>query len=380
MAVVLLFLRLALLLLTPATLCTLAAKAVGRGRPNTIISYSVVGPVEGNPVYLLDYARSLSVKLIRYSSEFAWSPDGSRFAVAGKHAAQDNDEIFLLDFDAAEMKAVSNNTLYNFRPVWSPDGLQLAYLSSNNITTDLTLLSLRTGAQKRYDAVGTDAPLWSWDGAFMLFTAPYQGSPAIFRMEAANGRVSPLTPTFPFSREPSWSPDGRQIVFVATQERKSGLYLMGADGQNTRQIAPLQSPVSAPIWSPDSRYILGIFTGGKPGLYTFSLEDENLTYLGDVPYTNQPSWSPDGSRILFLSRGRHALYTISPDGSNIRRVVDGKLFITHPPSWSPDGSHILYTLRDDSNKDQLFMVGADGSDNHQMTFGGAAKLMFAWRP
>ena len=69
-------------------------------------------------------------------------------------------------------------------------------------------------------------------------------------------------------------------------------------------------------------------------------------------FDNFPVWSPDGSRIAFVSGGR-GLYTMSPDGSDVR-LVSGSAS-RYPPSWSPDGRRLAFVAASSA-----YTVGADG--------------------
>jgi TolB protein len=98
-------------------------------------------------------------------------------------------------------------------------------------------------------------------------------------------------------------------------------------------------------------------------------------------HDNFPSWSPKGDRIAFTSDrdGDYEIYTISPDGTDLRRL-------THSPgndahnSWSPDGEWIVFTSVRGGFKDEsalnplnpqpngdLYVMRPDGSDVRTLT-------------
>lgn len=105
----------------------------------------------------------------------------------------------------------------------------------------------------------------------------------------------------------------------------------------------------------------------------------------DAPFTNiNPSWSPDGTRLVFESRrhpGRTEIYVINVDGTGERRltVSDSSVENTHP-SWSPDGTTIAF----DSNRDRswnIYVIGADGGNARRVTSAtGPTSPSFARHP
>ena len=100
-------------------------------------------------------------------------------------------------------------------------------------------------------------------------------------------------------------------------------------------------------------------------------DPERLTF--DDSYSNFPMWSPDGTRIAFLS-GRHVreiysasfsahLYTMAPDGSEVQDLTLGlHAIVNHPPQWAPDGRRLAFAGRDAEGKRAIYTMGADGTD------------------
>lgn len=91
-----------------------------------------------------------------------------------------------------------------------------------------------------------------------------------------------------------------------------------------------------------------------------------------------PSWSPDGSRIVFgssrtdpdLSDGYEIqdVFTMRPDGTDVRQLTDSLGFSGHP-SWSSDGRWIVFDAdRADYPRSQgLYLIRSDGSGLHRLT-------------
>jgi len=104
-----------------------------------------------------------------------------------------------------------------------------------------------------------------------------------------------------------------------------------------------------PSWSPDGTRL--VFSsapaprGGSPSeIYIMDVQGGNRIRLtNNSAYDEEPTWSPKGDRIAFVSNrdGTHAIYTMHPDGTNVVRLVEGDI-----PAWSPGGEKIAFCGRD----------------------------------
>jgi Tol biopolymer transport system component len=94
-----------------------------------------------------------------------------------------------------------------------------------------------------------------------------------------------------------------------------------------------------------------------------------------------PVWSPDGSRIAFLSSrsgNRANIYVMNADGSGPRRLTTDSVFAASPYSWSPDGSRLAFAGGQYTG--HIFVVTADGSSLTRLTSDTAADGAPAWSP
>lgn len=84
-----------------------------------------------------------------------------------------------------------------------------------------------------------------------------------------------------------------------------------------------------------------------------------------------PDWSPDGTRIVFLTRplldfeeGPSVLFTMAPDGSAVTEIGATATDRRTQPRWSPDGGFILYTrVRPSGLPRHIWAIAADGSED-----------------
>jgi TolB protein len=81
-----------------------------------------------------------------------------------------------------------------------------------------------------------------------------------------------------------------------------------------------------------------------------------------------PSWSPDGSRLVFQSNrsGHWVLYTMNADGSDVAALTEDQ-FRSVGPVWSPDGTLILYVSNNEDEWEDLWVVRPDGTGKRNVT-------------
>src|SRR5438034_9943136 len=73
-----------------------------------------------------------------------------------------------------------------------------------------------------------------------------------------------------------------------------------------------------------------------------------------------PRWSPDGSRVVFVSAG--SLFFVNPDGSGLHKVFqDTGRTIDLAPAWSPDGARLVFVRWGRVLQKALYTINADGT-------------------
>jgi TolB protein len=164
-----------------------------------------------------------------------------------------------------------------------------------------------------------------------------------------------------------------RIAYVEKRGTQYRLMVADADGANAQAMLSSNEPIMSPAWSPDgSRVAYVSFQQKKPIIYVQRLTDARqpapvVNFRGS---NSAPAWSPDGRQLaVALSReGGTQLFLVGADGSNARRLTSSGGIDTEPV-FSPDGQHVYFTS-DRGGSPQIYRVSAGGGDVQRITFSG----------
>jgi tol-pal system beta propeller repeat protein TolB len=207
----------------------------------------------------------------------------------------------------------------------------------------------------------------------------------IYEMDIATGNAVQLTDRLGNLNGPEISPDGSSIVFKLSSGNSNQLWLMDRDGKNPHPI-PNASGWD-PTWSPDGTLIL--FASDMQGLiqlYTIRLDGSELQKISDLPaIRGRSDWSSDGKFIVTYSGdawGRD-VYMMNPDGSNTH-VLTPPNGNAQGPSISPDAQWVAFTAYYDHPGDihacEIYIVRVDGADLRRLTNNDYCDYQPRWGP
>ena len=177
----------------------------------------------------------------------------------------------------------------------------------------------------------------------------------------------------------AWSPDGARLVCEAWDDQhpaRNGIYSVRSSDGGDLQLLLAEPKGGQDIpgnYSPDGSQIL--YTSGKlsdPNRCAVSIMDADgshghrITPFG-ATVCGYASWSPTGDEIVMADGG---LLVVHPDGTGLRKIplegLSGTLS-AFAPSWSPDGTRVLFSLSLSGGRGDLYSIGVDGSDLQQIT-------------
>jgi TolB protein len=242
---------------------------------------------------------------------------------------------------------------------WAPEGYEIAV----SMQGSLWRVDVATGGARQItNGPGYDyQPDWSPDGRWIVYASYRDDAVELWLLEAASGRVHPLTANGAVNLEPRWSPDGKRVAFVSTlYKQRFHIHTVdveqgGAAGRVERLTEDSDS--------------------GLPRYY-YSVFDHFLS----------PTWSPDGSEILFVSNRGHIWGTggfwrmKATPGSPARLVHDEETTWKARPDWAKDGRRIVYSSYLGRQWNQLWLMTAEGGDAFPLTYGDCDATSPRWSP
>lgn len=298
-----------------------------------------------------------------FDDQGALSPDGKNLAFVSSRSGQA--DIWVLDLATHKLRNITNHPAGDFRPAWSPDGQWIAFSSDRD---------------PRIEACpATTAP-----GPAPFVTPQFT---RIYLVHPDGSGLRGITDSSELAGTPHWSPDGSRLIFYTAaldQVCKGGLIF----GTGLSQIASVD-------WKTGERKTI---TGGG-GLKVFPrYVDSNeiayqtptgIKFTGGVELAGDfeaPDWSPDGRSMIFhreVEVGAERDYTVRAwPGMNpsfaLRRFP-------YPASFSPSGDRMVYqqgTLNGASRSGSIVVARPDGSD-HRVIFEGPVTddmMLPMWSP
>lgn len=305
------------------------------------------------------------------SRRAAWSPDGR--LIAYNIAVYADNELFAVMYSNGINLLASGDCLI---PVWSPDGTALACSSDPpQMWSGISGVNFKNKVIKRI----TDKKLfgtvsWSPDGQKLAYSAYVEqekccGSvPEVINIFVQSlqrdEKPEQLTSAQSYDSYPEWSPDGKYILFTSNRTGMEQIYIMNADGLHEYALTTDNKPNFDPKWSPDG------------------------TKIVFVSLRNEKDISKCSDHYLRTRLCNTEIYVMNADGSKQTRITN-HLTADYEPVWSPDGTRIAFvSMRDELNykncelncNSEIYVVGIDPKKVTRLTNNQTNDSDPVWQP
>ncbi|CAN5256893.1 S41 family peptidase [soil metagenome] len=358
-------------------------------------------------------------------AEPALSPDGTEIAFAS------GGDIWTVPAQGGVARLLITDPANDSRPIYSPDGATLAFMSNRAGSTNIYLLTLATGAVRRLTFADTAEQLdgWSRDGKWIYFSSGVNDvgrQSDVFRVAAAGGtplEVSAERYLPEFQSAPS--PDGKSLAMMARglsngqwwrnghshiDETELWVKPVAQQGGGFRKLLSGGAKHAFPMWSPDGASIaymsdetgaenlwrtpvsggaptqLTRFTDGRVLWPSIAYDGKSILFergfgvwrwdaatgkAAPVPITLRGTPASEGERHLTETSFREI--ALSPDGRKVAVVAHGEVFAAPSKDGGP-GQRISRTPGTESDlawspdSRRLVFVSEDGLDTHLQSY------------
>lgn len=268
--------------------------------------------------------------------------------------------IWAIDPDGSDLVRLNDGD--SGFPDWSPDGSRIAFSQQQPDGAWQIATMAADGSDVRVltSGFGADGPDWSPDGSwiaynrFMTSTSDAGFHTTLWRMDADGSNPAPFGDQDAFDIEPRISPDGAEVLFerlsFPNDEQRQDLVVRTIATGSERLVAVVGQAVEHASWSPDGLWMVynaspnlgGSVPNDQVERIAADGSGEPLVLFAGTAEQGgfKPTYSPDGSRIVFgcFQGGEvstDAACLMAADGSDFSYLIDDPNVHENHFSWSP---------------------------------------------
>jgi len=312
-----------------------------------------------------------------------WSPDG-RWITYFSYRDGGYD-IWAIAPDGKDAHKLTWGPFDDREPVWSHDGTRVAFSSDrgNPLGSDYNIwvLDTRNGELRQLTKAPAEdfMPTWSPDDREIAFASTRENGAVLWAVNVADGTERKVTTANGRVDAPSWGP-GNQIVYHVTAGNESRYDANGQPITGSENVFAFRASWASPTefyYVSDGKIRKRALAGGGPAQtvdfaatlqvtrpqYTRRVRDFTSTTPRQALGVVRPVISPDGTQIAFAAVGD--IYVMPVGGKPVNVTNDAAL--DTDPSWSPDGSQLVYSSDKDSPLLQLWVRDMKSGQSRQVT-------------
>ena len=331
-----------------------------------------------------------------YDDQGAFSPDGKQVVFVTTRAAG-TANLWILDVGSHKATPLTSGQGGDFRPAWSPDGQWIAFSSDRDSSfpvakgrwerlhlVDIYLIRSDGTGLKRISEHGNfcGGPKWTEDSKNVIAycmsaeeTYKYRsgdedGETQLVQITVATGETRPVSAGRGVKISPSVLPSGK-IAYVRNDKSTHGVFY--ANGER----GPAGSDLNSPSWSPDGTNLVYSRYTQRSNAEPSKVWSRNANYELSTT-TFLPACDSTHERFA-VTKGNYEVENMSlfvvEEGMPARSILERKDMILGP-QWSPDGRQIIFGIGGFPLFDtighgpaQVGVVNADGSGFHVITSG-----------
>jgi Tol biopolymer transport system component/serine/threonine protein kinase len=366
-----------------------------------------------------------------------FSPDGRKLVYVWTGENGDNADLYVQSLDDGSVRRITTDTADDLSPVWSPDGLRIAWLRAGTVETGVFVTTVSGGIHGkiadlypiRVEAVGRHldwsndgtylaaadksrpeepfhivlirakdgvktsvtlppekvvgdmSPAFSPDGKSIAFLRVITGGVAdVYITPTAGGPPRRITSDGRNAQSIAWSPDGRWVIFSADRRRNSVLWRVRSSGGEPERVAGVAENATDAAFARDGRMAYAqLFRDANIWRVDTEGKQEPVRVVFSTQYDSSPQYSPDGSRIAFRSNrsGSNEIWVSDSNGRIPVQLTRYEGPLTGTPRWSPDGMNIAYDTRPEGQSD-IYVVSSSGGTPRRVTKSESEDIVPSW--